>query len=142
MELINKAAVVAEIEGLSAYLDSLHEQRIIEKILSFIDTLEVKEVNMPALDNGNMPVERWKEACEAASCQANYRKSKGLTETCDDYFVDGVQWADEHPKKVKEMDLDFEKELYKAFGQVKDFTLGMCIARHFYELGLKTKKGE
>ncbi len=81
MKLIDKAAVVAEIEGLSTYLDSLHEQRIIEKILSFIDALEVKEV-------------------------------------------------------------DLEKELYKAFGQVKDFTLGMCIARHFYELGLKTKKGE
>lgn len=44
--------------------------------------------------------------------------------------------------EVKEVDLDFEKELYKTFGQVKDFTLGMCIARHFFELGLKTKKGE
>lgn len=42
--------------------------------------------------------------------------------------------------EVKEVDLDFEKELYKAFGQVKDFTLGMCIARHFYELGLNAKK--
>lgn len=47
-------------------------------------------------------------------------------------FIDALE--------VKEVDLDFEKELYKAFGQVKDFTLGMCIARHFYELGLKTKK--
>ncbi len=44
--------------------------------------------------------------------------------------------------EVKEVDLDFEKELYKAFGQVKDFTLGMCIARHFYELGLNAKKIE
>jgi hypothetical protein len=43
-ELIDKAAVVAEIKRLSAYLDSLHEQRIIEKILSFLDTLEVKDV--------------------------------------------------------------------------------------------------
>jgi ribosome-binding protein aMBF1 (putative translation factor) len=46
MELIDKAAVVAEIERLSAYLDSLHEQRIIEKILSFLDTLDVKEVDL------------------------------------------------------------------------------------------------
>lgn len=46
MELIDKAAVVREIEKLSAYLDSLHEQRIIEKILSIIDTLEVKEVDL------------------------------------------------------------------------------------------------
>ena len=44
--------------------------------------------------------------------------------------------------EVKEVDLDFEQELYKAFGQVKDFTLGMRIAKHFYELGLKVKKEE
>lgn len=44
--------------------------------------------------------------------------------------------------EVKEVDLDFEQELYKAFGQVKDFTLGMRIAKHFYELGLNVKKGE
>jgi len=43
--------------------------------------------------------------------------------------------------EVKEVNLDFEQELYKAFGQVKDFTLGMRIARHFYELGLNVKKG-
>lgn len=44
MKLIDKEKVVAEIERLSAYLDSLHEQRIIEKILSSIDTLEPKKV--------------------------------------------------------------------------------------------------
>ncbi len=32
-------------------------------------------------------------------------------------------------------DIDFEQELYKAFGQVKDFTLGMRIAKRFYEMG-------
>ena len=31
--------------------------------------------------------------------------------------------------------IDFEKELYKAFGQVKDFTLGMQIAKRFYDMG-------
>ena len=31
--------------------------------------------------------------------------------------------------------IDFEKELYKAFGQVKDFTLGMRIAKWFYDMG-------
>jgi len=39
--------------------------------------------------------------------------------------------------EVKEVDLDFEQVLYKAFGQVKDFTLGMRIAKYFFELGLK-----
>ena len=41
--------------------------------------------------------------------------------------------------EVKEVDLDFEQVLYKAFGQVKDFTLGMRIAKYFFELGLKAK---
>ena len=31
--------------------------------------------------------------------------------------------------------IDFEQELYKAFGQVKDFTLGMQIAKWFYDMG-------
>ena len=44
--------------------------------------------------------------------------------------------------EVKDVDLDFEQELYKAFGQVKDFTLGMRIAKHFFKLGLKAQKGE
>ena len=76
----------------------------LNEIRSLLDTLEVKEV-MPALDNGKMPIERWREAVQAASNQANYRKRQGLTETCDDYFVDGVQWADEHPIVTKEANL-------------------------------------
>ena len=48
--------------------------------------------------------------------------------------------------EVKEVGLVFEQELYKAFGQVQDFTLGMRIARHFFELGMavsnKEQKGE
>ena len=31
---------------------------------------------------------------------------------------------------------DFEQELYNAFGQVKDFTLGMRIAKYFYDMGV------
>ena len=45
-QYISKSALVAEIEKLSAYLDSIHEQRLIEKILSIIDTLEVKDVDL------------------------------------------------------------------------------------------------
>lgn len=51
------------------------------------------------IDNGRMSVERWKEACKAGCIQRNYRRERGLTEARDDYFVDGVQWADEHPRK-------------------------------------------
>lgn len=159
MELIDKSAVVAEIERLKkcnrkicggdfdflkkAYPKHYYSTEIYNDILSFLDTLEVEEVDMPALDNENMPIKRWKEVCKAASCQANYRKSKGLTETCDDYFVDGVQWADEHPINAKEVDLDEEIERFvksdefqKASGTIKVTNL---LARHFFELGLNAK---
>lgn len=36
--------------------------------------------------------------------------------------------------------IDFEKELYKAFGQVKDFTLGMRIAKRFYDIGKNSQE--
>lgn len=36
-------------------------------------------------------------------------------------------------------DKDIEKELYKAFGQVRDYTLCMAIARRFYEMGRRDK---
>ena len=45
--------------------------------------------------------------------------------------------VNEAPEKLYvDARIDFEQELYKAFGQVKDFTLGMRIAKHFFELGL------
>lgn len=48
-------------------------------------------------ENDSMPIERWREACKAGSNAANYRRERGYTITKDDAFVDGVQWADEHP---------------------------------------------
>lgn len=39
-------------------------------------------------------------------------------------------------EELKEFGIDFEQELYKAFGQVKDFSLGMRIAKYFFELGM------
>lgn len=68
------------------------------EILNFIDSLQEEPVSNPT-PNKKMSVERWKRACEAACCDTNYRSYYGLTETRDDYFVDGVQWADEHPKE-------------------------------------------
>lgn len=179
--------------------------QLCKKTLEYIDKVHKEPVSNPT-PNEKMPVERWKEACEAACCDRNYRSHYSLTETRDDYFVDGVQWADEHPKEesvsiwhgIEELPMardceyilviykdttapyvagnktqvsywdrvdkwayvddlvnlsnvqrtikdwkeesvsnpiDFEKELYKAFGQVKDFTLGMRIAKWFYDMG-------
>lgn len=46
VHLIDKDKAVTEIKKLSAYLNSRHVQRLIEKILSIIDTLEVKEIDL------------------------------------------------------------------------------------------------
>lgn len=40
-------------------------------------------------------------------------------------------------KSEEPINIDFEQELYKHFGQVKDFTLGMQIGKYFYELGCR-----
>lgn len=49
-------------------------------------------------------------------------------------FIDSMQ---EEPVSNP---IDFEKELYKAFGQVKDFTLCMRIAKRFYDMGKKSRE--
>lgn len=45
-------------------------------------------------------------------------------------------------EELKEVGIDFEQELYKAFGQVKDFSLGMRIAKHFFYLGMSVSNKE
>lgn len=65
-------------------------------------------------------IERWMGLCP--------EHGSVLGKLCD--FIDSMQ---EEPTS----DIDFEQELYKAFGQVKDFTLGMQIAKRFYEMGIQ-----
>lgn len=45
-----------------------------------------------------------------------------------------------HKEEPVSNPIDFEKELYKAFGQVKDFTLGMRIAKWFYDMGKNSQE--
>ena len=56
-------------------------------------------------------------------------------------LVVAAQWKDELIKLAKSeepvSEIDFEQELYKAFGQIKDFTLGVAIAKRFYDMGRK-----
>ena len=42
--------------------------------------------------------------------------------------------SEENSNSEKPIDIDFEQELYKHFGLVKDFTLGMRIGQYFYNL--------
>lgn len=46
-----------------------------------------------------------------------------------------IDFINSLPEETVSTPIDFEQELHKAFGQVKDFTLGMAIAKHFYKLG-------
>ena len=82
------------------------------------DEIELVSEPVSGLDNGDMPIERWKQAVKAASNQRSYRSSKGLTETRDDYFVDGVQWADKHPKEEPVSEEIWEASKQYALRQV------------------------
>ena len=93
--------------------------RAVEYLEKHRDSLPEEPVPTP---HKEMDYERWKMACEAASCDANYRSHFGLTETRDDYFVDGVQWADEHPALTWEDMMRIHKHLKDA------------INLHLYEL--------
>ena len=68
---------------------------------------------------------------KSAAC-TSYGKSKVCKELLS--FIDSMQ---EEPVSNP---IDFEKELYKAFGQVKDFTLGMRIAKWFYDMGKNSQE--
>ena len=70
-----------------------------KKWLAWLKKLSEQKSTDHPLANEKMEIERWKEACKAACSDRNYRSYYGLTETIDDYFVDGVQWADENPKQ-------------------------------------------
>lgn len=72
-------------------------------------------------------------------------ESLGISQEEHDRIVDELIYGkepelvdvDDLPKEVPVSEIDFEQELYKAFGHVKDFTLCLKIARRFYEMGRK-----
>lgn len=85
---------------------------------SFINSLPEEPVRNPT-HNERMSKERFAEACKAACNDTNYRSHNGMTETRDDYFVDGVQWADEHPIK-EPVSENLEEAAVEAFKQIVD----------------------
>ena len=70
-------------------------------------------------------------------------ESLGISQEEHDRIVDECLYGkepelvdfDNLPKEEPVSEIDFEQELYKAFGHVKDFTLCLKIARRFYEMG-------
>lgn len=128
----------------------IHE---LNNLLAFIDHLQEEP---ECIYNHSLEErQRFCKYCSAA-CQVRVKdepkdKCKGCNNvkgciTC----VDGSEWAHYEEPKIHPVfdegywerlgeepvsDIDFEKELYKAFGQVKDFTLGLQIAKWFYDMG-------
>jgi hypothetical protein len=85
-------------------------------------------------------IERAKEA-EKRTCFGELVHSpisKGVNSAFGIGFIEGMV---EYRNSLQEpASIDFEQELYKAFGQVKDFTLGMRIAKWFYDMGKNSQE--
>ena len=92
-----------------------------KELIDFIDSLP-KEPVISDLD-------------EAATYHKEMVKGANRPETefANTDFIAGAMWYKYNVQKSSS-DIDFEKELYKHFGQVKDFMLDMRIAKYFYEL--------
>ena len=106
--MIDKEKLLAEIEKRYEYWkEKEHHSHSVESeirmsecqhLLQLLNSLPEEPVSNPT-PNERMSKDRFAEACKAACSDRNYRSHYGYTETRDDYFVDGVQWADEHPIK-------------------------------------------
>lgn len=66
--------------------------------------------------------------------------TRPIRQAMDDYhnFIVHEYNKDEQVDKP----IDFEQELYNYFGQVKDFALGMRIAKRFYDMGKNNQEPE
>lgn len=136
--MTDKEKILAEIERLRSDFPKVINQkekdcqwlywRGLNKIRDFINSLPEEPISNPT-PNERMSKDRFAEACKAACSDRNYRSHYGLTETRDDYFVDGVQWADEHPIK-EPVSEDLEKEMQHYFCKEWDGD-PVAAARHF-----------
>jgi len=170
MELIDKAAVVAEIKRRKeeSWLGSYTKEKgiifdITNEILSFLDTLEVKDpyeqcVQYDSIKAGiqahaedysfNIESELFNQLTKEQ--QALWKKE--IEQACISGGYDGVELARDPRYKenfeVKEVDLEkyYHKFLQKEwFGNSHVRTISEMMAftaKHFFELGLKAQKGE
>lgn len=127
-------AIKAEIERRIAFqekcikngyrLSGSPEEEIIfeyKRLLDFIDLL----LEEPVISDLDEAATHHKEMVKGAN--------RPETEFANTDFIAGAMWYKYNVQKSSS-DIDFEKELYKHFGQVKDFMLDMRIAKYFYEL--------
>lgn len=160
-QYISKSALVAEIEKLKLCTMDEHmnfyseaaegEYHALSNLESFIDTLEVKEVENFIWNNARTTVP------EDSTNQIICIKEDGLAVSTIGKIVNGtVKWAylddllntNSFNAEVKEIDLEKEVENWVKTGPHTSYpwcTIPDAIritAEHFFELGLKVQKGE
>lgn len=159
-QYIDKADIIAEIEKLrmdyghifNEYDAGFSEGRIsaFDEALSFLNTLEVKEIN-------NVWHDARRTIPEDGSEQIICIKEDGLAVSTVGKIVNGtIKWAylddlqdtnsfNVEVKEIKEKDLEKEIKLWFDWGLPNNDELVDYIketARNFFELGLKARKGE
>lgn len=169
MELIDKDALVAEIRKRllpvirDKHYDEWEKGQNNERvaILDIIDTLEVKDpyeqcVQYASIEDGikdhaetysfNIESELFNQLPKEQ--QALWRKE--IEQACISGGEVGVELARDIRYKenieTKNVDLEkeYDKEFFKdpVFGKLVNRNAGISIARHFFELGIKTQKGK
>lgn len=100
-----------------------------DKIEAIKDEIECRIDTDCYNDNPREELESLLELIDSMQEESQVKESaeiKHVNETCKEKGNSLTQ---------KSETIDFEQELYKHFGQVKDFTLGTRIAKRFYEIG-------
>ena len=154
-QYIDKSALVAEIEKelnttkkySTEYVNG--KKYALKKILSFLDTLEAKEINNVWHDTRRTIPEDGSEQiiCIKEDGLAVSTVGKIVNGTIKWAYLDDLLYTDSFLmlKEVKEKDLEKEIKLWFDWGLPNNDELVDYIketARNFYELGLKAQKGE
>ena len=146
MELIDKDALVAEIEKRIKGLKDCHADTVagyageisgLERLLSFLDTLEVKEVDLDnvckeLIDKKSVVAEIEKLETPIYPTLAEKLAYEDAIEECKDIILNS---------SVKTQEVDLQSEVSKWLRNNEN-VIHMEFARHFFNLGLKAKKGE
>ena len=131
-QYINKSALIAEIERRIKERDFqmksgcwVSSTYMYEDLLDFINTLEVKEEILDKEGKTNLMQKCVREA---------YKRG---------YDMGVLQTTNKINHNMKEVDLEKEAENFVQTGEfVKNENPVLAIATHFFELGLRTQKGE
>ncbi len=162
MELIDKDTLVAEIDRLQDSIkataidnriskEQAEAYRLCVKLRSFIeDTLEEKDVKKETMSD-DLEEAIGQSFIYHESHGDDFRSDKQIETAYICGFKSGAKWADKHLMKVKEVDMNkeikdyFDNQPIITRSKGVDYQLipsGKDIAKHFFELGLKAKKGE